>query len=127
MHMEIKPIGIGLGLFLLAQVGYLALLARFNTLPPAIIWLPYVAVIFCAAVTGYLAISRRFVQVAVLGVLMAVIVGGSNYAWSEMGMPADFHGISGALLVGGLSLPFILALSMAGGFLGGVWHDKART
>ena len=125
--MEMKPIGIGLGLFLLMQFAYLALVAGVTTLPPVTIWFPYVAVILCAAVTGYYARSRRFVQVAVLGVLMAVIVGGANFAWSEMGMPADFHGISGALLVGGLSLPFILVLSMAGGFLGGVWHDKART
>jgi len=125
--MEMKPIGMAFGLFLLVQVAYLALIAGFNTLPPVVIWLPYVAVILCAVITGYLATSHRFVQLAILGLLMAVIVGGSNYAWSVIGMPADLHGIFGALLIGGLSLPFILALSMAGGFLGGVLHDKART
>ena len=125
--MEMKPVAIGLGLFLLAQTAYLGLVAVANTLPAMFIWLPYMAVLLSATVTGYMARSHHFMQFVVLGVLMAVIIGVSNFVWSEMGQPADLRGISGALLVGGFSLPFILVLSVAGGFLGAVWHDKART
>lgn len=122
-----KPIAVGLGLFVAAQAAYLTLVAAVNTLPPAVIWLPYFAAMLCAAATGYLAKSRRFVQVSVLAVLMAIVLGMSNIIWTSLGLPADIHGLAGALVVGGMSLPFILVLAIVGGYIGGAFHGGART
>jgi hypothetical protein len=113
-----KPITSGFILFAVLTVAYSFVVALARTGPSVVIWTPYVAAFLGAGITGYYARSRLFVHLAILAVAMATWIGVLNLAFSGLELPTDFPGMRGSLMVAGLSLPFVILLSFAGGAIG---------
>ena len=116
MALKMKPLLLGLAMFLAVQSIFFLVLA-FATSPPAFVaWLPYLAVFSAGAVTGHMVRSKPFLHFTALGFAVALCTGLFQLTWSVfLGKPADLPGWSGSLMVAGMALPYSLVLCILGG------------
>lgn len=101
--MQLQPVAIGLGLFVVMMITYLALLTVAYTSAAYMFWTPYIVTTLCAIPTGYLATSDPLAHFVILGFLESIAVAGAYFVSLAIGPPGELLGWWGPLLSAGRS------------------------
>lgn len=94
----IRALVIGVGILLLGELIWVLcfLFETYSTLMAWILWLfPAIA----AFVIAYLAPRKKFLMGMLIAVCGAVLYGTSNLIFEAVGLPVDFYGVKGGLIV----------------------------
>ena len=118
MKLDARPLIIALVLFALLHALLFPLSTAGFVSYSVYRWLPEVVTLVAAGVAGYLIRRHLLIQLLLLGVAFSVYTALLNLAWSGLGLPADFAGPSGSLVLALVSLPFFVLLSLIGGLVG---------
>ena len=118
MSLSFKAIGGGLALFLAILLAHTVLLVAWPGAPSSAQWLPYVSVVFGAALTGYLLNARLFANLTALSLVMVAMLGILNLAMNALGHATDFPGMKSSLILLIVSFPLVLVLAYIGGSVG---------
>ncbi|MEY8688493.1 MAG: hypothetical protein AB9M53_01260 [Leptothrix sp. (in: b-proteobacteria)] len=94
------------------------------SLPEILAWFPYFASFATGGYIGSKINHRIYLITSIFGTLAATSIGGINLLSDAIGFDSDFPGISGSILVGALSFPFILICALFGSVLGSYAHPS---
>jgi hypothetical protein len=125
MIRDTLAIASGLGAFLTLHVAYIYLEASIMNAFLAMAWLFFATPVLAGGLTGYLAQRQPFLSLLVLGVAIAVCIGGLRWLGLWLGIRTGVSGLSGSVTLGVFSLIFVLPMVIVGGAVG-AFISRAR-
>lgn len=122
--MDLRALLKGSLLLIAWETSSLSAIAFYEGFVLYVIYIDYCVLALVGGYVGWLVRNRITGHMLVLGSISALVTGTGNLVWSAIGMPADFYGFIGFLIVTLFSLPFALVTAILGGIVGNIARTK---